>query len=151
MGSNPLHAVCFSPDSMYVISGSYNGSIDLWDVNTGNKLRTFKGHSEPVLSLAFSHTGTQIISGSLDSTVRLWNAKTGSQLKQLKGHLGPVNSVSFSQILHASSQHPMIKLCGFGVQTVENISRHLLDIHIESLLYLSPLVARLYQPLQIKL
>ena len=43
-----------------------------WDANTGECLKTLKGHSEIVYSVAYSPDGKRIISGSADETVKIW-------------------------------------------------------------------------------
>ena len=72
------------------------GSVRLWDVETGNLLKTLKGHKSRVTSVSFSSDSRRIVSGSWDKTVRLWDVETGNLLKTLKGHKSRVTSVSFS-------------------------------------------------------
>jgi COMPASS component SWD2 len=45
---------CFTPDGKYVLSGSQNGVIHAWDVNSGQKVKEFAGHPSTVYSLAFN-------------------------------------------------------------------------------------------------
>ena len=68
----------------------------LWDVNTGQQLRTLTGHTDYVFSVFFSPDGQTLASGSEDNTVRLWDVNTGQQLRTLTGHTHRVYSVSFS-------------------------------------------------------
>ena len=58
----------------------------LWDVQTGEQLRTLEGHTSGVNSVAFSPDGSTLASGSGDDTVRLWDVQTGEQLRTLEGH-----------------------------------------------------------------
>lgn len=48
-------------------------NISLWDVNTGEKLLSLPGHTEPIETLVFSHDGKILASGSEDGTVLLWD------------------------------------------------------------------------------
>ncbi len=48
-------------------------NISLWDVNTGEKLLSLPGHTEPITKLEFSHDGKTLASGSKDGTVLLWD------------------------------------------------------------------------------
>jgi WD40 repeat protein len=50
--------VAFTPDSKRLGSGSFDGTIKLWDVATGHELASFENHSPVVTSLAFSPDGT---------------------------------------------------------------------------------------------
>jgi len=94
-------------------SGSHDNTINLWNANTGECLRTLKGHTNLVLSVAFSPDGTTLASGSDDNTINLWNAKTGRCLRTLEGHTSPVWSVAFSPdgtTLASGSRDNTIKL-----------------------------------------
>jgi len=52
--------VAFSPDGQTLASGSLDKTVILWDVSTGRKLRTLKGHTDRVLSVAFSPDGQNL-------------------------------------------------------------------------------------------
>ena len=65
-------AECFSPDGKQLASGSFDYTVRLWDVETGARVRTLKGHGDSVFSVRFSPDGRQLASGSYDTTVRLW-------------------------------------------------------------------------------
>lgn len=99
-------STCFSPDGNYILSSSYDGTIKLWDANTGLCKRTFKEHKGHVLKALFSSDGKRIISAGADSTIRTWNTLTGECLHVYKGHSGDVYSAIFSpdgkKILSAS-------------------------------------------------
>ncbi|KIJ97428.1 hypothetical protein K443DRAFT_105698 [Laccaria amethystina LaAM-08-1] len=91
-------SVAFSPDGRHIISGSYDKTVRVWDVQTGQSIMDpLKGHDDCVTSVAFSPDGRHIASGSDDKTVRLWDAQTGQSIMDpLKGHSRYVTSVAFS-------------------------------------------------------
>merc|ERR1719218_590168 len=55
------------------LSGSWDGTLRLWEINSGKTTRRFVGHSKDVLSVAFSVDNRQIVSGSHDKSIKLWN------------------------------------------------------------------------------
>jgi WD40 repeat protein len=67
-----------------------------WDAETGQEIRTFRGHTGQVRSVAFSPDGTRVLTGSSDETAKLWDAETGQEIRTFLGHTGWVVSVAFS-------------------------------------------------------
>jgi len=65
--------VVISSDGQFALSGSWDGTLRLWEIATGKCTRRFVGHTKDVLSVAFSSDNRQIVSGSRDRTVKLWN------------------------------------------------------------------------------
>jgi guanine nucleotide-binding protein subunit beta-2-like 1 protein len=65
--------VVISSDGQFALSGSWDGTLRLWDLITGESTRRFVGHTGDVLSVAFSADNRQIVSGSRDKTIKLWN------------------------------------------------------------------------------
>ena len=68
-------AVAFSPDSRRIVSGSVDGPVTLWDVETGEQMLVLNGHSDSVYGVAFSREGRRIVSGSYDGTLMIWDAR----------------------------------------------------------------------------
>ena len=67
-----VYSVSFSPEGQTLASGSDDGTVRLWDVNTGNLLHTLTAHRGSVYSVSFSPDGRTLASGSFDHTVLLW-------------------------------------------------------------------------------
>ncbi|MGB3346188.1 MAG: tetratricopeptide repeat protein, partial [Candidatus Humimicrobiia bacterium] len=70
----------------YIISGSDDGTIKLWDLNNGECLLTFEGHKYGINTIAFSKDDRYIISGSSDNTIKLWDLNSGECLRNFEGH-----------------------------------------------------------------
>lgn len=76
-----LYALAFSPCGRYIASGTWwnvwmdKMVIRLWEVESGENIVTFWGHSSDIQDLAFSPDGTILASGSYDRTILLWDMK----------------------------------------------------------------------------
>lgn len=99
--SHYVEDVVLSSDGAFALSCSWDRTLRLWDLSTGETTKTFVGHSNDVLSVAFSADNRQIVSGSRDKTLRLWN--TLGQMKHVigqpehnHGHSEWVSCVRFS-------------------------------------------------------
>ena len=89
--------IAISPDeSMALTAGGSDGIVRLWDIESGEQVQQFNGHSETVWAVAFSANGEHIMTGSSDSAARIWATQSGDILHELIGHEGTVYSVSFS-------------------------------------------------------
>jgi len=90
-------SVAFSPDGRKIIAGLENGSLQLFDTISGNRIgNPFQGHESSVKSVAFRPDGKAIVSGSDDKTLRLWDLQ-GKQIgNPFLGHENRVMSVAFS-------------------------------------------------------
>ncbi len=95
-------ALAFSSDGKFILTGSLTGGSEgvarLWNANTGQMLREFRGHTGWInpSGVAFSPDGKKVVTGSVDKTVRIWDSRTGQELYQLMGYTDRVNSVAFS-------------------------------------------------------
>ena len=66
-------ALVFVPDSSLLVSARFGGVIDLWDIETGDKLTTLGGHTATVNTLAFSPNGKTLVSSGYDGTILVWD------------------------------------------------------------------------------
>jgi len=102
--------VVISSDGQFALSGSWDGTLRLWEIGSGKTTRRFVGHSKDVLSVAFSADNRQIVSGSRDKTIKLWN--TLGECKYTiseEGHTEWVSCVRFSP----SQSVPLIVSAGW--------------------------------------
>jgi WD40 repeat protein len=90
----PASAVSVTPDARYAISGSRDGSLAIWDLRTGQHLRTFVGHAQRVTAVAVTPDGRQVLSASYDAILKLWDLQTGRLLRACFGHEDAVKSVA---------------------------------------------------------
>ncbi|CUA73247.1 putative WD repeat-containing protein alr3466 [Nostoc sp, PCC 7120] [Rhizoctonia solani] len=87
-----------SPDGSQIVSGSFDKTIRVWDVDRGIAIvGPLKGHTGSVSSIALSPSGSQIVSGSWDCNLRLWDTRAEGMIgNPFEGHTDLVHSVDFS-------------------------------------------------------
>ena len=78
-----VRRICFSPDSQTLAGASNDGTIYLWDAETGEEKKMLAGHTSIVGDVTFSPDGQILASASWDRTVCLWDAVTGQHKKIL--------------------------------------------------------------------
>lgn len=89
-------SLALSPKGNKVLTGEGDGRVRLWDLKSGGRIFSFKGHTMPVDSVAISPNGKLGLSGSDDRTVRLWDLESGHSLRVLEGHTAGLFGVTFS-------------------------------------------------------
>jgi WD40 repeat protein len=114
-----------------IASASKDGTIRLWDVATGQPLKTFNGSSatKAFNSVAFSPDGTVVAGASDDENIYLWNVATG-QLTQTLGGTNTMLSVAFSSdgktVAAGNSDKQRLSLeCGERQAGLENLYQQL--------------------------
>src|SRR5262249_23711743 len=121
--SNPVFEVLVTADGRYAVSTSAQGickgqpaqrskiahapaspdrALRLWDLESGQLLRTLTGHTDGVNALAITPAGRRAISASTDRTLRVWDLETGQSVRTLAGHAGPVNAVAITPDGHCA-------------------------------------------------
>ncbi|KAI9702650.1 MAG: WD domain protein [Bogoriella megaspora] len=92
-----ISMVKFSPDGQMIASASADGTVRIWNSQTGKHQQTLEGHLAGISAISWSPDSKLIASGSDDKTIRLWIVATGKQHpKILSGHHNSVFSLAFS-------------------------------------------------------
>lgn len=62
---------CVRFNDQYVVSGSYDGTVRVWDFAHGTQLMELRGHTNRVFRLQFDDL--KIVSSSQDDTIIVWD------------------------------------------------------------------------------
>ena len=92
--AGPVWSVAFSPDGQTLAMAIDNGTVKLWDPETGSVRRTLSGHRGPVWSVVFSPDGQTLATGCDDGTARLWDLASGEERRSFQ-QTGGVRAVAF--------------------------------------------------------
>ncbi len=89
-------AVALSPDEHRGLSGGWDNTLRLWDLDNGKELAKLQGHTNPVRGVTFTPDGRRAVSASLDGTLRLWDLEKKSTIRIFKGHEGSALCVAIT-------------------------------------------------------
>lgn len=81
-------------DGRRAVSGSDDGTVRLWDLETGEEMYRFDGHAGGVTAVAMTADGRRAVSGSFDRTVRLWDLESGREIRCFEGHRGGITAIA---------------------------------------------------------
>jgi WD40 repeat protein len=93
--TNPVEALCFSPDGRHILSASRDHTARIWDAGTGKEIATMQ-HAGPISAARYDASGVRMVTASEDRTARLWDAITGEPRTPPLPHDGAVNWAEFS-------------------------------------------------------
>ncbi|KAJ9474724.1 Coatomer subunit alpha [Pseudozyma hubeiensis] len=100
--SNRVKGIAFHPRLPLLASSLHNGSIQLWNYQTGTIYDRLEEHDGPVRGICFHPSQPLLVSGGDDYKIKVWNHKTRKCLFTLNGHLDYVRTVFFHH------EHPWI-------------------------------------------
>lgn len=70
-----IPVLAFNPDSTLLASGSWDGTVGLWDLESGESVAVLDSHTDEITQIRFSADGHTLASSSNDGTIRLWELK----------------------------------------------------------------------------
>ncbi len=95
---NAAQAVAFyaSANGPMLATGGADKTVKLWNLDSMDQVRRYRGHRDFVTALAFSPNGRMLASAGLDGTIRLWSTGSRGFHRTLNGHKGKVASLAFA-------------------------------------------------------
>ena len=88
-----VNAVAVTPDSRQAISASADGTLKVWDLQTGQEVHTLTDQGCRVTAVAFTPDGRQVITGSDDGTIKVWDLPTWQEVHTIKSHEDEVTAI----------------------------------------------------------
>lgn len=90
-----VNSAAFSPNGQRLASANRDGTIGLFDVETGVQVQSLSGHKGNVFSVAFHPDGKHLASASADQTIKVWNLTTGQETFSRRGHKGVATGMAY--------------------------------------------------------
>uniref|UniRef100_A0A7S2Y8Q0 Lissencephaly-1 homolog n=1 Tax=Entomoneis paludosa TaxID=265537 RepID=A0A7S2Y8Q0_9STRA len=124
--------VCVHPVYTMVVSGSEDGTIKIWDHESGEYIRTLKGHTNTVHDVSFTPSGTHLASCSADLSIKLWDFTSQYNcLRTLRGHDHTISAIRFLPLINVESLRASPEQsssgAGTGITSVVAQSKQLLS------------------------
>ena len=115
-----VSSILLSSDNRLLITGSYDNSIRIWELKTGQLISILQGHSKAITCLTISQDNNILISGSRDKTIRCWDIKKQKVIRTFggyfSGHLKELISLALdkdNKTLISCGADNMIKIWDF--------------------------------------
>jgi WD40 repeat protein/serine/threonine protein kinase len=86
--TDTVYGLTFSPDGKRALSSSLDQTRRLWDVDSGNELRSFPGTKGGWMYTAaiFSPDGKHVLAAGEKFSIHLWDVETGKEVKKFEGN-----------------------------------------------------------------
>src|SRR5262249_38920491 len=78
--SGHVTAVAITPDARVAVSACQDGTLKVWNLESGTEVRSLLGHSGSVAAVVVTSDGRRAVSASGDKTIRVWDLQTGTTI-----------------------------------------------------------------------
>jgi len=96
-----------------LVSGSWDATVKLWDLQTNACVKTYKGHTGDVQSVGFD--GHRIVSGGKDKTIKVWSTTSNFETLTVKAHTATIKSLCLrGSVIASGSEDTHVKIWDLG-------------------------------------
>ncbi len=88
--------LAFAPNSQRLLSGSEDGTVRLWDLDSCKQVACYRPNAKTILSVAISPDNRRALFGCDNHTAWLWDMTRHAEVACFAGHSRPVTSLAFS-------------------------------------------------------
>lgn len=125
---HPSPVLCLQFDEQHLMTGTCDGLVTIWDVETKKLVRQLHGHIRGVSALKFD--STKLVTGSWDQSIRVWNYRTGQCLCTFGGHESKILCIDFdSNLIAAGGVDASIKIWDFVTKSCFTLRGHRAAVH----------------------
>ena len=111
------------PTFPVLMTGSWDRSVRIWNLETGREVGTLHGHTRGVRALQFD--ALKLITASMDGTLKIWNWRTGECVRTLRGHRDAVLCLAYdAQLLVSGSADATVRVWDFASGEVFALQGH---------------------------
>jgi WD40 repeat protein len=93
---NSVQSLAYSPQRLLLASGSADKTVRVWNLDTLDLKRSYRGPRDFVTSVAFSPSGKLLAAGALDGRIQVWSVLSSRRMRALSGHRGRVADIAVS-------------------------------------------------------
>ena len=93
-GLKGFQGINFTPDGNHIIAGTFDGTINMWNLQDRHEMTQLTGHKEWVRDIAVTADGRYAVSGSDDKALKVWDLKEKKEFFTLHGHTRSILSVA---------------------------------------------------------
>jgi WD40 repeat protein len=125
-GGKSIYSLAFDPVTGSLAAGGADGTVWIYDVESGKLVGSIEGHEKAILTIRFSKDGRSLVTAGRDNTVRIWNYETGDVITVLEGHEKQINSVSLNSnasLLASGSDDGIVRIWDISSLTLTSDPR----------------------------